>query len=193
MASQGRLAEDIRKDGPLMGSANDADIRVMNALRRLVRALRTSGAAASGEMGMSVAQLFALRIIGRQPGLSMGDVAAATLTTPSAVSEVVPRLVARGLVRREPDAEDHRRVLCTLPGKVERCGTAWGRRCRSASSPHSGRWIRNGERRWPTRWITGWPVRDSAAWRRACMARGARAMPESEFRAQSELEGMSLF
>jgi DNA-binding MarR family transcriptional regulator len=86
----------------------------MNALRRLVSALRTSSAAASGEMGMSVAQLFALRTIGRQPGLSMGDLAAATLTTASAVSEVVSRLVARGLVRREPDAGDHRRVLLHL-------------------------------------------------------------------------------
>lgn len=104
----------------------NAGVRAMDALRRLVSALRSSGATASGEMGMSVAQLFALRIIGRQPGLSMGDLASATLTTPSAVSEVVSRLVARGLVRREPDAQDHRRVLLhvtedgrTLAGTVE--------------------------------------------------------------------------
>ena len=94
--------------------------RAMDALRRLVSALRTSGVAASGDMRMSVAQLFAFRVIGGHPGMSMGDLAAATLTTPSAVSEVVSRLVGRGLVRREPDATDHRRVLLQLTWEGER-------------------------------------------------------------------------
>jgi len=90
---------------------DDASVRAMNALRRLVSALRSSGAAASAGLGMSVAQLFALRIIGQNPGLSMGDLATRTLTTPSAVSEVVARLVVRGLVRREPSHEDRRRAV----------------------------------------------------------------------------------
>jgi hypothetical protein len=34
-----------------MGPANDADVRVMNALRRLVSALRSSGAAMSANRG----------------------------------------------------------------------------------------------------------------------------------------------
>jgi DNA-binding MarR family transcriptional regulator len=94
---------------------NDGDdVRVMNALRRLMSALRSSGAAASSEAGMSVAQLFALRSIGQEPGLSMTDLAARTLTTASAVSEVVAKLVARGLVRREPDPSDRRRLLLHL-------------------------------------------------------------------------------
>ena len=92
----------------------------MNALRRLGSALRTSGAAASGAMGMSVAQLFALRSIGREPGISMRGLAERTLTTPSAVSEVVARLVARGLVSRALDSSDHRRALLqlTLEGRA---------------------------------------------------------------------------
>ena len=90
---------------------DDAAVRAMNALRRLVSALRSPGAAASGGVGMSVAQLFALRIIGQNPGLTMGDLAARTLTTPSAVSEVVTRLVVRGLVRRELSPEDRRRAV----------------------------------------------------------------------------------
>ena len=97
-----------------MRSAGDADVRAMNALRRLVSALRSSGAVASGELKMSVAQLFALRTIGQRPGLSMTDLAAATLTTPSAVSEVVSRLVARKLVHRDTDPVDHRRSLLEL-------------------------------------------------------------------------------
>lgn len=94
-----------------MRTTGDADVRAMNALRRLVSALRSSGAAASAMQGMSVAQQFALRVIARRPGVTMGQLAAATLTTPSAVSEVVSRLVARGAVRRDGDVADHRRVL----------------------------------------------------------------------------------
>lgn len=97
-----------------MLTSSGADARAMNALRRLVSALRTSGAAASRERGMSVAQCFALRLIGRHRGLSMGELADRTLTTPSAVSEVVSRLVERGAVRRDADPADHRRVLVRL-------------------------------------------------------------------------------
>ena len=93
---------------------DDASRRVMDALRRLVSALRTSGAAASGGLGISVAQLFALRVVGGHSGISMGELAERTLTSPSAVSEVVSRLVAHGFVEREHDSTDHRRVLLHL-------------------------------------------------------------------------------
>ena len=91
----------------------DAEIRAMNALRRLMSALRNSGA---GAAGLTVAQQFAVRIIGRQRGLTMGDLAAATVTTPSTVSEVVVRLVERGLVGRVRDQSDGRRVRLELTG-----------------------------------------------------------------------------
>jgi DNA-binding MarR family transcriptional regulator len=44
----------------------------------------------------------------------MTELAQATLTTRSAISEVVVRLVRQGLVRREPDALDHRRIRLSL-------------------------------------------------------------------------------
>jgi DNA-binding MarR family transcriptional regulator len=103
-----------------MHPVDDASARVMDALRRLVSSLRTSGSAASGELGMSVAQLFAIRVIGEQPGLSMGELASRTLTTLSAVSEVVTRLVRRGLVRRDAAPDDHRRAMLTLTPAGER-------------------------------------------------------------------------
>lgn len=93
---------------------DDASRRAMDALRRLVSALRTSGVAAAGDLGISVAQLFALRVVGGRSGISMGELAERTLTSPSAVSEVVARLVAHGLVEREHDPADHRRVLLRL-------------------------------------------------------------------------------
>jgi DNA-binding MarR family transcriptional regulator len=97
-----------------MHDTEDASARAMDALRRLVSALRTPGTSASGGLGMSVAQLFAVRVIGEQPGLSMGELASRTLTTMSAVSEVVTRLVRRGLVRRDAAPDDHRRAVLTL-------------------------------------------------------------------------------
>jgi DNA-binding MarR family transcriptional regulator len=90
----------------------------MNALRRLVSALRSPGAAAPD--GMSVAQHFALRIIGRQPGITMSDLAEATLTTRSAISEVVSRLYARGLLKRSTDPQDSRRIHLQLTPEGER-------------------------------------------------------------------------
>ena len=93
---------------------DDASRRTMDALRRLVSALRTSGAAVSGDLGLSVAQLFALRVIGNRSGISMSELAERTLTSPSAVSEVVSRLVVKDLVRRFHAPDDGRRVILSL-------------------------------------------------------------------------------
>jgi DNA-binding MarR family transcriptional regulator len=82
----------------------------MDALRRIVRALRVGNAAMVGSLGVSSAQLFALRQIARRPGQSLSDIAAATMTTQSSISEVVTRLVQRGLVARKVSDEDHRRI-----------------------------------------------------------------------------------
>jgi DNA-binding MarR family transcriptional regulator len=87
--------------------------RAMNALRRLVRALRTSNAAVQRTSGVSGAQLFVLRAIVARPGRSIADLVATTLTNQSTVSEVVARLVERGLVRRRAAPEDRRRAILT--------------------------------------------------------------------------------
>ena len=82
----------------------------MDVLRRIVRALRIGNAAMERGIGISSAQLFALRQIARRPGQSLSDIAAATMTTRSSISEVVTRLVRRGLVARTVSDEDHRRA-----------------------------------------------------------------------------------
>ena len=73
---------------------------------------------------MSVAQQFALRMISRHPGLTMTELAEATLTSRSTVSEVVVRLADRGLVHREADELDRRRIRLTLTraGAEAACG-----------------------------------------------------------------------
>jgi DNA-binding MarR family transcriptional regulator len=58
--------------------------------------------------------LFVLRTIAENPGLSLDDVVRCTLTTQSSVSEVVARLVGRGLVTSEPAVKDRRRVALNV-------------------------------------------------------------------------------
>lgn len=81
----------------------------MDALRRLVRALRASTRAAERAHQVSAAQLFALRTVAAEPGLALGALAERTHTRQSTASEVVARLVDRGLVERRLDAADARR------------------------------------------------------------------------------------
>jgi DNA-binding MarR family transcriptional regulator len=88
--------------------------RIMSALRRLVQALRTSASAAERESGLSVAQLFVLHELGREPGQSLGDLVGRTLARQSTVSEVVNGLVRRGLATRRASADDKRRAVFRL-------------------------------------------------------------------------------
>lgn len=94
--------------------------RVMDALRRIVRVLSTSAHEPASRRGPTGAQLFVLRRIGADPGLSLGELAARTLAGQSSVSEVVSRLVDRGLVSRRPNPSDARqvRLLLTARGRA---------------------------------------------------------------------------
>jgi DNA-binding MarR family transcriptional regulator len=88
----------------------------MEAVRRIVRALSAS-ARRTGRGRVSGAQAFVLRQIGAAPGLSLGELAARTLARQSTVSEVVARLVDRGLVTRGVNRDDARQVTLRLTGR----------------------------------------------------------------------------
>jgi DNA-binding MarR family transcriptional regulator len=82
----------------------------LDALRRVVRALRLSSTAAERAHGMSGAQLFVLGELAGGRNFSIAELAARTATDPSSVSVVVARLVERGLAVRRTSAEDARRA-----------------------------------------------------------------------------------
>lgn len=86
----------------------------MNALRRIVHALRLSNRIIDGAVGISAAQLFVLRQLEAKPGQSLTNLVESTLTQQSSVSEVVARLVAAKLVVRRIAADDGRRVELEL-------------------------------------------------------------------------------
>ena len=91
--------------------------RALNALRRLVRALRTASRQSERRHAVTAAQLYVLRELGTTPGLSLGALARRTHTTQSTVSEVVARLVEAGLVRRRTAAADARRRELSLTAR----------------------------------------------------------------------------
>jgi DNA-binding MarR family transcriptional regulator len=85
--------------------------RALNALRRMVRGLRTVAEGVERQFKVSAAQLFVLSELAQVPDQSVKDLAAVTMTTHSTVSQVVGQLISKGLVTRTADASDGRRSV----------------------------------------------------------------------------------
>jgi DNA-binding MarR family transcriptional regulator len=86
----------------------------VNALRRIVQAVRAASVGAEQQTGLSGAQLFVLQQLAEAPAESLNELAARTLTHQSSVSVVVSRLVRRGLVTRARAERDRRRRVIEL-------------------------------------------------------------------------------
>jgi DNA-binding MarR family transcriptional regulator len=95
-------------------SRADEHRRVMDSLRRIVRALRLSSTDLERTHGVSVAQHFVLEQLADGQPRSIRELARETLTDPSSVSVVVARLVEHKLVTRRADASDGRRARVAL-------------------------------------------------------------------------------
>lgn len=101
-----------------MKEARTDDIaRVMDALRRSVRALRSANMRSRRELGVGAAQLFVMRQIADAPGLSLASLAERTHTALSSVSEVVSRLVVDGYVAKGHAREDRRKIVLEITGQ----------------------------------------------------------------------------
>jgi DNA-binding MarR family transcriptional regulator len=93
---------------------------VLDAIRRIVQALRESSRSAERHVGLSGAQVFVLNALADGAPLSLNELAAATHTHQSSVSTVVTHLVDQGLVRRDRSRDDARRLDLTLTPKGRR-------------------------------------------------------------------------
>lgn len=92
----------------------------LDALRRIVQAIRESSRWAERHVGLSGAQLFVLQKLSDAPAASLNELAARTHTHQSTVSTVVSRLVMLGLVRRAASSTDARHVMLSLTAKGKR-------------------------------------------------------------------------
>jgi DNA-binding MarR family transcriptional regulator len=88
--------------------------RAVNALRRMVRGLRSAAESVERELSVSAAQLFVLRELANTPDQSVKDLATVTMTTHSTVSQVVGQLISKRLVTRTTDKLDGRRSVLRL-------------------------------------------------------------------------------
>lgn len=101
-------------------SRDSSSHEVLDALRRIVQALRESSRRAEQRLGISGAQLFVLEKLADAPSQSLNDLAARTFTHQSSVSTVVARLVEQGLVSRQRSAGDSRKLDLVLTGRGRR-------------------------------------------------------------------------
>lgn len=93
---------------------------VVNCLRRLFKAIHEYSKLMQRRVGMSSPQLWAMRIVAAEPGISLGGLAQRMYAHPSTVSGIVDRLVARGAIAREVDATDRRGLLLSLTPRGKR-------------------------------------------------------------------------
>ncbi len=64
----------------------------MDCIRHIFKALRVSSSQLEKELGLSAAQIFVLRKLCEEPGLSINDLAVRTTTHQSSVSVVVKKV-----------------------------------------------------------------------------------------------------
>jgi DNA-binding MarR family transcriptional regulator len=91
--------------------------RVLDAFRRLVKALRLADRAGLKRHGLGSAQTFVLHELNREAPLSINELAARTATHQSTVSVVVNKLVAKGYVENSRSDDDGRRAELVLTAK----------------------------------------------------------------------------
>ena len=110
-------------------ASRDSDIAdSVDAFRRILREIRVMARKGELSSGLSAAQTFVLSILAESPGVSVNELAEATLTDRSSVAAVVDRLVEQGYVDRIQSESDRRRAEVSI--------TAAGRKAmRQAASP----------------------------------------------------------
>jgi DNA-binding MarR family transcriptional regulator len=92
----------------------------MRALWALDHAVQSASKRMEARLGVTSPQRLVVRIVGRFPGISAGEVAEILHVHPSTLTGVLKRLEARKVLSRRPDPRDGRRALLSL--------TASGRR-----------------------------------------------------------------
>jgi len=96
----------------------------MQNLRRIVRALEDYSQSVEKRFDLTGPQLWALWELGRNSPCALKNLAERMKLDSSTVVGVVDRLVLKGLVLRNPDAEDRRRISLTVTPKGEEILTA---------------------------------------------------------------------
>jgi DNA-binding MarR family transcriptional regulator len=96
-----------------------ADLRVLAAVRRIVRAVQAYSRQLERSHGLSVTQLVCLANLRNNGPMTLKGLAERLRMAPSSLVSVVDRLVEGGLASRERDQQDRRKLVLTLSAKGE--------------------------------------------------------------------------
>ena len=96
----------------------DPVLDFMRLLWRLEHALEATSKRMETQLGLTGPQRLALRIVGKFPGISAGELAAILHLHPSTMTGVIRRLVEKDLLSRRRDPSDSRRVRLEVRPKA---------------------------------------------------------------------------
>ena len=88
----------------------DPILDFMRLLWSVGHGLQSTSKRMEASLGITGPQRLVLRIVSQRPGLSPGEVARMVHLHPSTVTGILQRLVKKGLLRRERDSKDQRRI-----------------------------------------------------------------------------------
>src|SRR5689334_17453862 len=86
-------------------------IEFMRLLWAVDHGLEASSKQMDAQFGVTGPQRLVIRIVGRHPGISAGQIAEILHVHPSTLTGVLGRLVERGIIHRRVDPADARRAL----------------------------------------------------------------------------------
>jgi DNA-binding MarR family transcriptional regulator len=89
----------------------------LRALWALDHALQKASKRVESALGVTGPQRMVIRIVGRFPGISAGQLARVLHLHPSTLTGILRRLKQRGLLARWPDPRDERRALLGLTAR----------------------------------------------------------------------------
>jgi DNA-binding MarR family transcriptional regulator len=92
-------------------------LEFMRALWALDHAFQSASKRMESRLGVTAPQRLVVRIVGRFPAISAGEVAEILHVHPSTLTGVLKRLEARGVVARTADPQDGRRALLSLTAR----------------------------------------------------------------------------
>ncbi len=92
-------------------------LEFMRTLWALDHALQSASKRMESRLRITAPQRLVVRIVGRYPGVSAGELSEILHLHPSTLTGILKRLAERGLVERRADAADARRALLHLTAK----------------------------------------------------------------------------
>jgi DNA-binding MarR family transcriptional regulator len=113
-AARSSIAERAVHPAPLARRTLGAVLSFLRVLWGLNHALESTSRRMKVRFGVTGPERMVVRLVGRHPGISAGDLARVLRVHPSTLTGLLKRLVRRGLLVRRHDPADARRALFTL-------------------------------------------------------------------------------